>query len=168
MKTAAKSGARRRVLIVNGRVPVREEVTLWINRCPDLQVCGQAQGKKATLDQIKRLRPSVVLSEILRPQDVGLIRELHRCHPKLSILAFSFIDEEWYAQQVLEAGACGYIRNGVHGTTFVAGIRKALNIRGRHLQCPGRAKKEQGRMRATVTGANRAYGRDYECHDHLR
>ena len=120
---------RQRILIVDGMTPVREAVANWINRCPDLRVCGEVLGEKAALEQNRRLRPSLVLTEITRPQDLRFIRELHRRHRRLPILAFSFRDEEGYAPLVLEAGARGYIMKGVHGTTLVAGIRNALKGR---------------------------------------
>lgn len=75
---------------------------------------------------MSRLRPDPVLSEILRPQDLGFVHELHRRHPRLPILAFSFRDEEAYAAQAVEVGARGYLMKGVRGNVLVAGIRKVL------------------------------------------
>jgi DNA-binding NarL/FixJ family response regulator len=125
--TRHRSTRRRRVLVVNGVTVWREAITNRINRCPDLQICGAVQDERAAYEKVSRLRPSLVLTEILRPQDLGFIRELHRRRPRLPILVFSFRDEEAYAPRALEAGARGYLMKTVDGDTLVAGIRRALN-----------------------------------------
>jgi len=117
---------RRRVLIVNGVSLWREAVTSRINRCSDLKVCGEAMGEQAGFEKVRRLRPHLVLTEILRAHDLGFIRELVQRHPRLRVLVFSFRDEKVYARLALEAGARGYLPKGVHGETLVAGIRKVL------------------------------------------
>ena len=134
MKTNAATRARRRprrrrILIVNGVTAWREVIASRIKGCPDLKVCGEALGEEAAFERVSTLRPSLVLTEIMRPQDLGFIRELHHRHPRLPILAFSFRDEEAYAPLALEAGARGYLMKDVDGHTLVAGIRKALNGR---------------------------------------
>jgi DNA-binding NarL/FixJ family response regulator len=112
---------------VIGTPAVREAVASWINRSPDLRVGGHAVGEKAAFEQINRLRPDLVLTEMLRPEECGFIQELHRRHPRLLILVFSQRDEEAYAPLALEAGARGYLMKGVDGDTLVTGIRKVLN-----------------------------------------
>ena len=118
---------QRRILIVNGASDWCETVARWINSCSDLKVCGEANDEKIAFERVRRLRPSLVVTEILRPQDLGFIRELHRRHPRLPILTFSFREEEAYAPLALEAGARGYLMKTVDGDTLVAGIRKALD-----------------------------------------
>jgi DNA-binding NarL/FixJ family response regulator len=90
-------------------------------------VCGEALGEQAGLAMVGRLRPSLLLTEIVRAQDLGFIREVHRQHRRLPILVLSFRDEEAYAPLALQAGARGYLMKGVDGDTLVKGIRKALN-----------------------------------------
>ena len=115
------------MLIVNGVTVWREAVTSRINRCPDLKVCGEVRGENIAIKRVTSLRPSLVLTEIMRLQDFGFIRELHHRHHRLPILAFSFRDEMAFAPLALEAGACGYLMKDVGGNTLVAGIRKALS-----------------------------------------
>ncbi|HEX5398927.1 MAG TPA: response regulator transcription factor [Verrucomicrobiae bacterium] len=119
----------RRILLVNGITNWRAAVRARIDQSPDLEVCGEAAGEREGLAQADRLHPSLVLTEIMRPQNVGFIQELHRRHRGLPILAFSFRDEEVYAPLALEAGARGYLMKNINGDTLVAGIRKALDGR---------------------------------------
>jgi DNA-binding NarL/FixJ family response regulator len=136
MKATPKTPARRdrgraprRVLIVNGTKAWCEAISSRINRHPDLLVCGEALGEEAAFEMVRHLRPSLVLTEILRVHDLGFIREVHRRHHRLPLLVLSFRDEEAYAPLALQAGARGYLMENVAGTTLVNGIRKALNGR---------------------------------------
>jgi DNA-binding NarL/FixJ family response regulator len=75
------------------------------------------------------LKPDIVVTEILVQQDLEFIRTLHRRHPRLPILVFSFRDENWYAPRVLEAGADGYLFKSVSVDRLVDGIRGVLEGR---------------------------------------
>jgi DNA-binding NarL/FixJ family response regulator len=44
-------------------------------------------------------------------------------YPHLPILVFSFRDEEWYAPQVLNAGADGFLQKRVDRSALVEGTR---------------------------------------------
>jgi DNA-binding NarL/FixJ family response regulator len=125
----SRGRASRRVLIVNGTQAWCDAVSRRINRYHGLRVCGAALGEQAGLEMVRRLRPSLVLTEIVRAHDLGFIREVHRRHRRLPILVLSFRDEQAYAPLALEAGACGYLMKGVAGSTLVRGIRKALSGR---------------------------------------
>lgn len=134
MKTTSKiplgrRGGRKRVLIVNGVSIWREALTSTINQSPGLDVCGEAFDEKSAFELVRRLQPDLVLSEILRPQDLGFVHDLHRLYPRLPILAFSLRDEEAYAARALEAGARGFLMKGVPGDVLVAGIREVLKGR---------------------------------------
>jgi len=157
MKTATQKAIQRppagRIFIVNGVSIWREALLNAINRAPDLEVCGLAFDELSAYEQVSRLRPHLILTEILRPQDLGFIRELHRRHPRLPILAFSFRDEEAYAPRALEAGACGYLMKDAGGDTLLAGIRKAL--KGRRVLSPvmaQRLRRRQGRSKTGIAG----------------
>jgi DNA-binding NarL/FixJ family response regulator len=114
------------ILIVDNMTAVRAAVSNWINRFPDLKVCGQAVGPQTAYDKVNKLHPRLVLTELLRPRDLSFVRELHRRHPRLPILVFSHHEEEAYASRALAVGARGYLMKGVDGDALVAGIRSAL------------------------------------------
>jgi DNA-binding NarL/FixJ family response regulator len=104
----------------------------WINRCPALEVCGMATGPVQALRAVRRLRPDMVVSEILRPHDLGFIRELHQWCPRLPILIFSILDEVEYGAQAREAGAVGYVMKEAGGDELVRSIRSVLRRRRDH------------------------------------
>jgi len=153
---------RERIFVVDDQPLMRIAVTDWINRTDDLELCGEADSTEQALKVLERVRPNLVLTEIVQPQDFSFIRSLHRRHHRLPILVFSFRDEGWYAPRALAAGACGYLMKNVQGARLVTGIHDALKGRlvfspeirthlGRNL--PGRA--QRGRRRKKTCRATR-------------
>ena len=108
---------------------MRRAAANWINHCPGLEVCGMAGGMAQGFQAVKRLRPDLVVSEIMRPQDLGFIRELHRRHPRMLILIFSIQDEGDFAGQARQAGACAYLMKEAGGSELVRTIRAVLRRR---------------------------------------
>ncbi len=108
---------------------MRRAAAAWINRCAGLTVCGMASGTAQALRAVKRFRPDVVVSEIMRPHDLGFIRELHRRQPGLRILVFSLRDQAQYAAQARAAGAAGYVMKAAGGENLVRNICSVLRRR---------------------------------------
>lgn len=128
-RKAAFSGVRRRVFVVDPHALMRTVAAEWINRSSGLEVCGVVGGMDGAFHAIARLRPDLIVSEIMRPQDLGFIRELHRRHPHLPILVFTIQDAAVYAARTREAGASGYVMKDAGGDQLVWSIRAALRAR---------------------------------------
>jgi DNA-binding NarL/FixJ family response regulator len=120
---------RGRILLVERHPLMRHAVAGWINHCPDLEVCAVAGGPAQAFHALERLHPDVVVSEIMQPQDLGFIRELHRRRPGLPILVFSTHDEALYGVEAREAGAAGYLMKAAGGSYLVQNICSVLRRR---------------------------------------
>jgi len=120
---------RMRVFLVDQFPITRLAVCEWLKGTPDLSVCGQADSEENAFTALRHLEPDIVVTEILRQQDLGFIRSLHKAHPTLRILVFSFRDEEWYAPRALEAGADGFLMKGTSPAGLVDAIRATLEGR---------------------------------------
>lgn len=127
-KGGASLGCRS-VLLVDRHALMRRAAAGWINRSAGMVVCGVASGITQALKAVQRLRPDVVVSEIMRPEDLGFIRELHRRHPGLPILVFSIQDERLFGQWVRRAGASGYLTKAAGGDQLVQSIRAVVQRR---------------------------------------
>jgi len=122
---------RRRILVVDDHPLMREGVARWVERAPDLEVCGEADNAAAGLAMAGKLKPDLILIDLSMPGRSGLdfIRDLHARHPELLVLVLSMHDEVLYAGRVLRAGARGYLMKGVGGSHVVKSIRDVLDGR---------------------------------------
>lgn len=119
----------KRVLVVDRHTLMRRVAAGWISRCSGLTVCGMTGGMADAFRAVKRLRPDVVVSEIMRPSDLGFIRELHQRHPRLPILVFSIQNSPANEARAREAGARGYLAKGGGGDQLVRRICAVLRRR---------------------------------------
>jgi DNA-binding NarL/FixJ family response regulator len=122
---------RRRILVVDDHPLMREGVARWIERAPDMEVCGEAGTAAAGMALIDKLKPDLILIDLSMPGRSGLdfIRDLRDRHPALPVLVLSMHDEVLYAGRVLRAGASGYLMKGVGGNHVVKSIRDVLGGR---------------------------------------
>lgn len=119
---------RKRILLVDDHPLMREGIAQWIQRAPDLEVCGQADSAAAAVKLAEKLGPDLVLTDISLDSRNGLelIKDLHARLPKLPVLVLSMHDESLYAGRALRAGARGYIMKRAGGDSVVEGIRTVL------------------------------------------
>jgi DNA-binding NarL/FixJ family response regulator len=122
---------RKGILLVDDHPLMREGVAQWIQRAPELEVCGQAESAAEALSLVEKLNPDLVLADISLTGRNGLelIKDLGALQPDLPILVLSMHDESLYAGRALRAGARGYIMKCAGGDRVVEAIREVLQGR---------------------------------------
>jgi two-component system response regulator NreC len=116
-----------RILIADDHAIVRDGLRQLLNAQPDMEVAGEAGDGMQALEMARRLRPDVALLDIAMPrlsgiEAVGLIRE---SAPQTKIVVLSMHDKESYVQQVLAAGALGYVLKASPSSDILEAIRSA-------------------------------------------
>ena len=127
--SAPKTGARKKILIVDDHPMMREGLREVINREPDLLVCGEVETAHQALAAIDKLAPDLALVDVTLPGKSGLelVKDLKALHPRLLVLALSMHDEALYAERMLRAGASGYITKHEPAGELVKAIRQVLD-----------------------------------------
>lgn len=99
------------VCIVDDHAVFRHGVASVIRTEPDMDVAGSYASAREALDQIPRVQPSLVISDLSLPDKSGLelIKDLRPRFPKLPVLIVSMHEELLYAERVLKAGGRGYL-----------------------------------------------------------
>lgn len=114
-----------RVLIAEDHQIVREGVKLLVNSQPDMEVVGEAGDGELVLSEAARLSPDIVVMDISMPNVNGLLatKRLRHLYPDLKILTLTRHTDDGYLQQLIGAGANGYVLKQSAPTELINAIR---------------------------------------------
>ncbi len=123
-----KADPKRKVLIIDDHIVVRQGLMYLINREEDLEVCGEADEARKGLNAISELKPDIVLVDISLPGMNGIefIKNTKAYHPDLPIVVLSMHDESLYAERAIRAGALGYVMKRADSDEIITALRKGL------------------------------------------
>jgi DNA-binding NarL/FixJ family response regulator len=123
-----------RILVADDHAVVRQGLKLLINSQPDMTVVGEAADGAAVLQQAAAVEPDIVVMDLSMPGMNGLVatRALKKARPSVEIVALTRHDDETFLQEVLRAGASGYILKQSNPVEFLQAIR-AVAVGGVYL-----------------------------------
>ncbi len=117
-----------RVFLIDDHPILRQGLALFIDREPDLMVCGEADGATSALQAIRDAIPDFIVLDISLdgPDGLDLLKVLRAEYPNLPVLILSMHDESAYAERALRAGANGYIMKQEATEKVLTAIRQIL------------------------------------------
>ncbi len=121
-----------RVLIVDDHPVVREGLQLFLaEETSDIELVGQAADGEEAVRLAARLRPDVLLMDLVMPGVDGIesIRRLRALGVESRVLVLTTFAEDELVRQAIQAGATGYLLKDVAQQDLVQAIRDAA--RGR-------------------------------------
>ena len=116
-----------RVLVVDDHAVVREGLRTFLALQDGLAVAGEAADGEEAVREAERLRPDVVLMDLVMPRldGVAAMRELRRRVPSARVIVLtSFLDDERLLP-ALRAGAAGYLLKNVQPQELAHAVRAA-------------------------------------------
>lgn len=115
-----------RVLLVDDHTILREGVRALLADEPEIVVVGEAGDGQEALEKVEALRPDIVLMDMVMPRMNGLeaTGEIKRRYPETKVLILSMYDDDEYVQQVIQAGASGYLLKGMAADDLILAIRE--------------------------------------------
>jgi DNA-binding NarL/FixJ family response regulator len=114
-----------RILVADDHAVVRQGLKLLINSQPDMTVVGEAADGAAVLQQASAVEPDIVVMDLSMPGMNGLVatRALKKARPSVEVVALTRHDDETFLQEVLRAGASGYVLKQSNPVEFLQAIR---------------------------------------------
>jgi DNA-binding NarL/FixJ family response regulator len=100
-----------RILLADDHVTVRHGLKLLIDGQADMQVVSEAGDGETTIQRAIALKPDVVVLDISMPGMNGLVatRRLKQQQPETAIVTLTRHADDAYLQELLRAGASGYV-----------------------------------------------------------
>jgi two-component system response regulator NreC len=114
-----------RILLAEDHQTVREGIKLLVNAQDDMEVVGEVSDGELAIKEALRLRPDLVVMDISMPNMNGLkaTKRLRSVYPEIKILTLTRHTDDGYLQQLIGAGANGYVLKQSAPTDLINAIR---------------------------------------------
>lgn len=114
-----------RVYLVDDHALVRTGMKLILEQEVDIQIVGEAETGEAALDEIRRIKPDVVLCDLHLPGISGLeVTERISRTGGSKVVVVSVLEDGPLPKRVIDAGACGYLGKGGDAGELVRAVRE--------------------------------------------
>jgi two-component system, NarL family, response regulator LiaR len=116
-----------RVLITDDHAVVRSGLSAFLLASDDLELVGEASSGREALAMCERVRPDVVLMDLVMPEMDGAAatRAIRERFPEIQVLVLTSFPEDELVQGALQAGAIGYLLKNVSSDELANAIRAA-------------------------------------------
>ena len=118
-----------RTLLADDHVMLRDALRLMLEQETDIEIVGEASEGQEVLDIVARTRPDVIVMDIAMPGMGGIeaTRRLLQEDASLKILALTTYHDKRYVNEMLSAGAVGYITKSAASDQLLQAIRSVAD-----------------------------------------
>jgi NarL family two-component system response regulator LiaR len=116
-----------RVLVVDDHAVVREGLRAFLELQDGIEVAGEAADGQEAITAAERLRPDVILMDLVMPRLDGLaaMRVLHERVPSARVIVLTSFLDDGKMIPALRAGAAGYLLKNAAPQELARAIRAA-------------------------------------------
>jgi len=116
-----------RVMVVDDHAVVRSGLAAFLLVYDDMELVGEAEGGQEAVDQCEKVKPDVVLMDLVMPDVDGATatRAIRQRYPHMQVIALTSFREEELVQGALQAGAISYLLKNVSADELAEAIRSA-------------------------------------------
>jgi two-component system, NarL family, response regulator LiaR len=121
------SDGKIRVMIVDDHEMVRSGLATFLMIYSDMELVGQASNGAEALKLCGELSPDVVLMDLVMPAMDGAAatKSIRETFPHVQVIALTSFREEKLVQDVLQAGAIGFVFKNISADELAHAIRAA-------------------------------------------
>ena len=114
-----------KILVTDDHTMVRDGICAVLALQKDMDVVGEAVNGQDAIEKVKRLKPNVVLMDIVMPVMSGLeaTKRITQECPETKVLILTQYDEEENMFVAKQAGAQGFIPKKAASSDLISGIR---------------------------------------------
>src|SRR5262249_21826047 len=138
------------VVLVEDHQVVREGLRALIQPESDLEIVGEACDGRAAVDVARQMMPNVAVMDISLPEQNGFhgARQIRRASRDTHVLVLSSYDDLECVEQMVEAGATGFLTKRSASNQLVEAIRTVRS--GRTFYSPEISKRFQDSKNAAL------------------
>ncbi len=116
-----------RIMLVDDHAVVRSGLGAFLSVNPDFELVGEAENGEQAVVRAGLLQPHVILMDLMMPvmDGVAATQAIKKQHPAIQIIALTSFQEDELVQNVLKAGAVGYLMKNFSARELAAAIRAA-------------------------------------------
>ena len=113
-----------RILVADDHHVVRTGLRSLLESKSEWEVCGEAANGREAVEKAAKLKPDVVVLDIAMPllNGVEATRQILKVSPKTAILILTMHDSDSLIQEVLGAGALGYVLKDDADRNLIAAV----------------------------------------------
>src|SRR5215204_7277175 len=120
-----------RILLADDHETVREGLKTILNAQSDMEVIAEAPDGRSAVERTNLLHPDIVIMDVSMPVMNGLraTQAIKETCPSAKVLTLTRHAEEGYLQQLMRAGASGYVLKQSRATDVIHAVRAVANGR---------------------------------------
>lgn len=120
-----------RIFLADDHAVVREGLKRLIDCEEDMEVIGEAENGEEAVGKVTEVKPDIAVMDVSMPVMGGAqaTRVLKENAPGVRVIALTVHEDRGYIQELLEAGAAGYILKRAASEELIRAIR-AVSIGG--------------------------------------
>ncbi len=117
------------ILLVDDHPIVRQGLRLLLEGKGDMRIVGEAGDGQTAIDRVRELEPDVVIMDITMPTLSGIdaTRQILSEAPDTKVIALSIHGEKHFIEEMLGAGATGYILKDSIPEELVNAVRAVMS-----------------------------------------
>ncbi len=117
-----------RILIADDHDIVRRGLRALVQEEPSWQIVADVQDGRSAVVKTQELKPDIAILDIAMPSLNGLdaTKQIVKVNPDTKVLILTMYDSERLIQEILNAGARGYLMKSDAGRDLVVAIRALL------------------------------------------